>query len=180
MIVNTTKEIIILEKKENHKEKKIKSIHIIFVLCIIITGFFSIQNRLESAETKKFLVLGKWQATSKHIIYHDKVGSTYGETKLILDIYKQDGDFLWARIKWKVEDDSQGKHDTTGKPILGGIEELIGMYTFDSRNIVFLVTHDNGRLDLKIIDKNTMNLNYTEQGHNEAVVSRAIFKRTVK
>ncbi|MCP3940535.1 MAG: hypothetical protein GY710_03520 [Desulfobacteraceae bacterium] len=61
-----------------------------------------------------------------------------------------------------------------------GVEELIGMLKHDGKNAIFLDTIDNGRIDIEIIDKNTIHKYYSEQSHDEAVLSYSMLKRVTK
>ncbi|MCP4050167.1 MAG: hypothetical protein GY730_05625 [bacterium] len=157
-----------------------KTSRILLILCIITAGFFSVQNILESAESKKVSLLGKWQATNvEDISYHPKKGirTSVNSINLLLEIYKQEGKFLFARMHWTLIQKNKAGHDIDGQQMRSGVEELIGMLKHDKKNVIFLYTTDTGRMDIEIIDENTMSEYYTEQSHDDAVLSYATYKR---
>ncbi|MCP3942929.1 MAG: hypothetical protein GY710_15780 [Desulfobacteraceae bacterium] len=152
----------------------------LLILCIVIAGFFSVQNVLESAESKKISLLGKWQVTHiEDISFHPKTGvtTTVNGVNLLFEIYKQEGNFLFARMHLTFAQNNKAIHDIGGKEIRSEVEERIGMLKHDGKNVIFLCTTDNGRLDMEIIDENTISVYYTEQGHDEAVIAYSTFKR---
>lgn len=128
------------------------------------------------AKTPHSLV-GRWTGSYRTFVHHPD-GNEIGHARMELSITEQNDEFLHAYHEWILDPTHEGRPDIGGTEVRGGREELIGIESFDRRQIHFLETLDNGFFDVTVVGKNTLHGVYREHHHDEATVFRVVLKRS--
>lgn len=140
-------------------------------ICGIIFVCFSL-----TANAEHFNLVGKWQGEYRTYVYRD--GSmNKGLASTTFTVIEQDNEFLRATSQWQNHTSKTVKSEVAGDMVNSAKEALLGMFSFDGKEVTFIDTKDNGMFKMRIIDKNTMQAMYIENQHHEATLFRVELKR---
>lgn len=124
-------------------------------------------------------LLGQWQGNYRTYVYHDG-DSHKGLAKMILTVTKQDKEFLRATHVWQLHKTNLANPDVAGNVVRSGKEALLGLFSFNEKDITFLETKDNGVFEMTVVDDDTIQAIYYEHHHHEATLFRVELKRVKK
>ncbi|WP_299008923.1 hypothetical protein [uncultured Shewanella sp.] len=129
-----------------------------------------------TAHAAPYNLVGKWQGEYRTYMYND--GSAQkGISSTTFTVLEQDNEFLYATSEWRNNTNSARKSEMAGDMMKSAKEELLGIFSFDGKEVVFIETKDNGMYSMRIIDNDTMQAMYIENQHHEATLFRIILKR---
>ncbi|WP_299496025.1 hypothetical protein [uncultured Shewanella sp.] len=135
---------------------------------------FSLFSAVSYAEPLN--IVGQWQGEYRIYVYHN--GESHkGLASLMFTVTEQDKEFLHAKYVWQLNKANVAKPDVAGKQVKGAEEELLGIFSFNEKDITFIETEDNGVLKMTIIDNDTIQAVYHENQHHEATLYRVKLKR---
>ncbi|WP_299008986.1 hypothetical protein [uncultured Shewanella sp.] len=140
-------------------------------ICSIIFVCLSI-----TANAEPINLVGKWQGEYRTYVYRDgSINKGYASTTFT--VIEQDTAFLRATSQWQNHTSKTVKAEVAGDMVQSATETLLGMFSFDGKEVTFIDTKDNGMFKMKIIDNNTMQAMYIENQHHEATLFRVELKR---